>query len=91
MANLAGRAIRSTTGSNLAYLQECSGLDPWVFGSARLKEEILKKETVEIPPLAEWRISYLRNLLEQREMLHYMGDNDGKESVTILVNSLCIN
>ena len=30
MANLAGRDIRSTTGRNLAYLQECSGLDPWV-------------------------------------------------------------
>ena len=91
MANLAGRDIRSTTGRNLAYLQECSGLDPWVFGSARLKEEILKNEAVEVPPLDEWRISYLRNLLEQRQMLHYMGDNEGRESVTILVESLCIN
>ena len=77
MANLAGRDIRSTTGRNLAYLQECSGLDPWVFGSARLKEEILKNEAVEVPPLDEWRISYLRNLLEQRQMLHCMGDNKG--------------
>ena len=73
------------------YLEDFSGLDPWVFGSARIKEEILKKETVGTPPLDEWRISYLRNLLEQRQMLHYMGDKEGKESVTILVESLCIN
>ena len=32
MANLAGRDIRSTTGRNLAYLQECSGLNPWDMG-----------------------------------------------------------
>ena len=46
-------------------------------GSARLKEEFLKNEAIEVPPLDEWRISYLRNLLEQRQMLHCMGDNKG--------------
>ena len=91
MANLVGRDLRSTTGRNLAHLQDCSGLDPWVFGSDRLKVEVTTKEAVDIPAVDEWRIPYLRKLLEQRQMLHYMGDKEGKESVTILVESLCIH
>ena len=91
MANIAGRDLRSTTGRNLAYLTESTGLDPWVFGSDRLKLELSKTETVPVPPVDQWRISYLRDLLEQRQMLHYMGDKEGKESVNILVDSLCIN
>ena len=50
MANIASRDIRSTTGRNLAFVRECSGLDPWVFGSARLKVELTKAELVEVPP-----------------------------------------
>ena len=42
MANLAGRDLRSPTGRNLKLLEEYTGIDPWVFGSARLKEELLK-------------------------------------------------
>ena len=37
LANLAGRDLRSTTGKNLAFLEECSGHDQWKFESARLK------------------------------------------------------
>ena len=47
MANLAGRDLRTTTGRNLMYLQESTGLDPWVFGSTRLKSEVVKNEAVE--------------------------------------------
>ena len=91
MANLVGRDLRSTTGRNLAYLQDCSGLDPWVFGSDRLKVEVTKKEAVDVPAVDEWRIPYLRKLLEQKQMLHYMGDKESEVSVTKLIDSLCIN
>ena len=70
MANLAGRDIRSTTGKNLAYLQQCSDLDPWAYGSCRLKAEVSKKEKVDTPLVDKWRVKYLKDLLEQRQMLH---------------------
>ena len=52
-AGLAGRDVRTTTGGNLMLrlLRELSGLDPWVFGSSRLKEDLIKSETKEVPPL----------------------------------------
>ena len=91
MANLAGRDIRSTTGKNLALLKESSGLDPWAFGSARLKAELAKNELVDTPPLDQWRVKYLADLLEQRQIHHYMGDKVEEETVSGLIDSLCIN
>ena len=64
---------------NLRYLEEFAELDPWVFGSKRLKEELSKNETVTVPAVDQWRVSYLRDLLEQRQRLHHMGDNQGGE------------
>ena len=58
MAGLASRDIRTTTGGNLRLLEELVGLDPWVFGSSRLKEDLAKNETCEVPPLDQWRIPY---------------------------------
>ena len=40
MANIVGRDIRSTTGSNMKLLEEASGLNPWVYDSSRLKVDI---------------------------------------------------
>ena len=87
MANLVGRDVRTTTGRNLAFLEDCSGLDPWIYGSDRLKTEILKKEVKEPPPMDQWRIKYLKDLLEQRIRLYYMGDREGVESVNQLIDS----
>ena len=91
MANLAGRDIRSTSGRNLALVKECSGLDPWAYGSARLKVELAKGELVDVPPTDQWKVRYLSDLLEQRQILHYMGVNEGGNTVTELIDSLCIN
>lgn len=44
MANIVGRDLRSTTGRNMMFLQENSGLDPWKFSSARLKNALTKRE-----------------------------------------------
>ena len=35
MASIAGRDVRTTTGRNLKLLEELTGLNPWIFGSAR--------------------------------------------------------
>ena len=91
MANLVGRDLRSTTGKNLALLRDSSGLDPWVFGSARLKEELDKNLTADIPPEDQWRVRYLGSLLEQRQVKHYMGDKEGALQTQGLIDSLCVN
>jgi hypothetical protein len=54
-------------------------LDPWVYGGARFKEELVKVEEVEVAEA------------EQRQMLHYEGDKTGEESLSEIINSLCIN
>ena len=75
----------------MAFLEECSGLDPWKFGSARLKAELKEREVVEVPPMDQWRVKYLADLLGLRQTFHYMGDKEGEMAVIGLIDSLCIN
>ena len=57
----------------------------------RLKAELAKAELVEVPPADQWRVRYLSDLLEQRQILHYMGDKEREKTVAELIDSLCIN
>ena len=91
MANLAGRDIRTTTGSNLKLLEEASGLDPWVFCSTRLKEELIRKEKVEVQAQDAWRVSYLASLLQKRQVAHYLALDEEEAELTDLIDSLCVN
>ena len=70
MANLSGRDIRSTTGRNLALLRESSGLDPWMYGSARLEDELAKNQIVDVSPTDQWRVRYFADLIEHRQIFH---------------------
>ena len=90
MANMAGRDIRTTTGKNLKLIEDLSGLDPWVFGSGRVKQELVKAEMVEVPQQDQWKLGYLARLLEERQLLLYGGDKEGEEKVAALIDSLCI-
>ena len=91
LANIVGRDIRSTTGSNLKLLEECSGLNPWIYSSTRLKQELIDKEKIEIPVQDSWRIGYLGKLLEQKQMYHYKGEKVMVNQVSELIDSICIN
>ena len=91
MANIAARDIRTTTGRNLRFLEESSGLNPWEFSSARIKMELVRKEMVEVPPQDQWRVSYLASLLEKRQVADYMGLEESGEYLTELIDSLCVN
>ena len=91
MANLAGRDLRSTTGRNLKLLEESSGLNPLEFGSARLKEELVKMEMVQTPDQDRWRVDYLSKLLGQRQVSHYNGDEDEEKRLADIIDSLCVN
>ena len=91
MANLAARDIRSTTGSNIKLLEESSGLNPWEYGTSHMKQELVKKDVVNIPDQDNWRIGYLASLLEQRQVHHYQGNDEEEQRLTSLIDSLCIN
>ena len=91
MVNIALRDLRSTTGKNKRLLVDCSGMDPWEFGSSRLKEELSKNELVTILDRDSWRVRYLANLLEQRQHGHYQAFEGEVERLSELINSLCIN
>jgi hypothetical protein len=46
---------------------------------------------VDVPPTYQWRVKYLGDLLEQRQILHYMGDKEGENTVAELIDSFRIN
>ena len=91
LANIVGRDVRTTTGSNLRLLEELTGLDPWLYGSARIKEELFKQELVETPDTDKWRAPFLSKLLEQKQQSYYLGDLEATNNLTILIESLCVN
>jgi hypothetical protein len=91
LANIAGRDVRTNTGSNLKLLEELTGLNPWVFGSARITEELMKEETVLTPVEDGWRLSYLASLLAKRQQLDYLGEEEAAKEITGLVDSLCVS
>ena len=91
MANIAGRDMRSFTGSNLRLVQDISGLDPWVCSSFKLKMMLQQKEQVMVPMQDKWRVQYLGMLLAQRQELHYLVAEEEKLQLTGLIDSLCVN
>ena len=91
LANIVGRDVRSTTGSNLKIVKEASGLDPWIFGSDRIKKELSEKEVVSVPAEDRWRVKYLDKLLKQRQLVHYSGDEELTNQLSQLIDSLCVN
>ena len=91
LVNLVSRDIRSCTGSNIRFITEQSGKDPWVESSSIIRSGLREKEAVHVQDQDKWRVSYLGLLLAQRQSWKYMGAEDEEEEVQNLVDSLCIN
>ena len=89
MANIASRDLRSTTGSNIRFVEQVSGLDLWSCNYFELKEALKQNEMVDVPILDQWRIKYLDTLLSQRQELHYIGASVEEERVAELITALC--
>ena len=58
---------------------------------SRVKKELIERETAIIPDQGSWRISYLKKLLEERQMFIYSGEVDMMNQVSDLIDSVCIN
>ena len=88
LANLVARDVRTTTGANLHFLTEMTGLDPWQCSPKDVKAVMAEKQ-VELPDQDKWRVPYLGRLLEERgERFHNMEDTT---EITELIDSLRIN
>ena len=85
---MVARDVRSTTGANLHFLGEMTGLDPWQCSPKDVKA-VLADKLAELPDQDKWRVAYLGRLLEERgEMFHNMFDT---KEITELIDSLCTN
>ena len=91
LARLAARDIRSSVGSNLALIGQETGLDAWSASPGELRAKLLEKEQLTVPPEDEWRIPYLRKLLEQRRFAFYRGDDKETKMCQNLIDSICTN
>ena len=86
VANKMLRDMGSTTGSNIARLQQETGLNMWSTTSAKVREALLAAEQ----PVAEaeqWRVTFLEKLLVQRRAME-MAVEDTK-AISELIDSLC--
>ena len=88
MCGVAARDVRTTTGRNIWYLREETGVDPLTGSSVRTKE-VLASKLVDVPDIDMWRIRYLSRLLEERGEAYYSGEDH--EQLTVLIYSLCMN
>ena len=91
LVNLVSRDVRSCTGSNIRFITEQYGKDPWVESSGSIRSGLREKEAVHVQDQDKWRVGYLGLLLAQRQSWKYMGAEDEEEEVQNLVDSLCIN
>ena len=90
MAYQVGRDLRTTTGRNLRFISEESGLDPWTASAASVKK-VLSEKVSAVPEGETWRLPYLGLLLEQRQFAHYVGHDEEENRISELIHSLCIN
>ena len=91
LANLIARDRRSVTGRNVNIVSEHSGCDVWGDSPFKIKEGLVKADTVQADNVDKWRVGYLGTLLQQRQEWHYLGEVEEEERLQTLVDSLCVN
>ena len=90
MTRLAARDLRSNLGSNLSHVKQETGLDPWIYGGARMREALIEANTVKVPEQDQWRIGYLSKLINLRLEAFFCGDTEEEENINTLINSLVL-
>ena len=91
LARMVAGDIRTTTARNLKMLEIDSGGQTWAAPIGKVREGLAAGEPA-VPNEDRWRISYLGKLLEEREILVYSCEDQGKvDNVQELIESLCVN
>ena len=88
LGSLSHPNVRTTTGRNLWFLKQKTGLDPRRSCLGKMKAVLGNKLAV-VPDRDRWRVSYLERLLEERGQAYYEGGDC--EHLTVLIDSLCTN
>lgn len=90
MSNIVSRDVRSTTGSNVQYILNQTGLDANNCSLVEMRKT-LKMCVLEPDACDMWRLKYLQDLLTARGDSYYRGEVDTVNTITVLIESLCIN
>ena len=88
VVRLAAHDLRSNIGRNLDAIRQETGLDPWSFGNARIKDELRNFHESSVPEQDEWKIGYARKLLSQRQIAFYHGNKEIFDYTNELLHSL---
>ena len=88
MVRLSARDLRTNLGRNLEYIREETGLDPWLYGTARIKTELLNFHKLHIPDNEAWKLGYLEKLMNTRSFAYYCGNFQEEEDTNSLIHSL---
>lgn len=88
---LAARDQRTTTGRNVRLVENMSGLSVWNSTTKQMRAALRQREKVTVPVEDEWRLPYLRRLLEQHHHHHFRGETAAETEIQELIDSLCIN
>ena len=91
LSRLLSRDMLSVTGKNLRLVPEMTQLNPFTAIRAWLRAALEVGELVEVPPLDQWRLSYLSSLLSQRGEAYYSAMEEEEQRLSQLIDSLVIN
>ena len=91
IARLAARDLRSHLGSNLRLLRDRTGCDPWTASRDEKKMRLRDSYCSHIPDEVTWRILLMDKLLQSRQTAYYGMNEDDKNHLTELINSLARN
>ena len=80
--------MRSNVGRNLSYIQRETGLNPWLFGTARVKAELKARYKSVIPNGDVWRLGCLEKLLTEKVHAYYDADREAENDINLLIQSL---
>ena len=86
MVGVAARDVCTSTGQNLWFLEQETGLDPLSVSASRVKAGLVS-EVPPVPDRERWRLAYLAKLLQMRGQLYYEGGKT--DHLTVLIDSLC--
>ena len=91
LSRFLARNIQSTTGKNLQYIQEETGLSPWSAPRRGLRDALVAGEVAEVLPQDRWRLPYLGSLLSQRREARKLALEEEEKRLTKLIDSLVAN
>ena len=90
-ARVSSRDLRRNLGSNISLISAVTGLNLWTAKRGDVKARLIEQERVNVDDKDTWRVHYLEKLLESRIEAYYDGNEEWKDCLSKLINSLVQN